>query len=143
MLLRICMNISEPCIRRLGCFVPFWYHILSLKLYIQNNWCIYRSLKLTLKSLKQTIGDLILRRKIWLSSTASTREIWTGNNSIMFHLFPIWISYLVLTVSSVADSSVQCFVQIRSLIHTASWTFLMRQLLQVRISFSFCFDWNA
>lgn len=64
----------------------FWCNIMFV-LCFYDNLCICRSLKLILKSLRQTIGDLILRRKIWLSSTVGTRATWTGI-SIVFIFSP-------------------------------------------------------
>lgn len=87
MLFRIFKNISEQCTRR--CFfqyiIPFCSWCLLLYFF---NFCSFviviytiRSLKRILKSLKQIIGDLTLRKMIWLISTRSTRVIWTGNEA--------------------------------------------------------------
>jgi len=58
---------------------PLWYtcfHLCSFVIFVN------RSLKLILRSLKQTIGDLIPRKMIWLTSTRSTRVKWIGKKTL-------------------------------------------------------------
>lgn len=50
---------------------------------VHNAYIEFRSLKLILKSLRQIIGDLIQRKRIWLTYIRSARVTWTG----MFLMF--------------------------------------------------------
>jgi hypothetical protein len=49
-----------------------------------------RLLKLILRILKQTIGDLTLRKMIWLIFTRNARVIWRGNKEFWW----TWASFL-------------------------------------------------
>lgn len=50
-------------------------------IYVVLKMC-YRWLKLILRSLKQTIGDLTQRKMIWLICTRSARVTWIGKKAL-------------------------------------------------------------
>jgi hypothetical protein len=94
MLFRIFMNISEQCTRRyLFLYLSFLFLVPCIVLVFSLfSFVIYaiRLLKLILRILKQTIGDLTLRKMIWLIFTRNARVIWRGNKEFWW----TWASFL-------------------------------------------------